>query len=303
MAITNTTYLGLNKPDYDAIADIEVLNDNADIIDEQFDGTHLVTKVNNVTPVGGAVNINIGVSSVNGMTGAVTITERSVKQLIDIIYPVGSYYETTNANFNPNTAWAGTTWQRITDGRALIAGGGSSGYTVGSNYGEKTHTITSSELPTHNHTASTGAAGSHNHGGDTGNAGAHNHGGSTGTAGAHKHDRGNMNITGTFFGDNIGSSYNTGAFSYTGSSVTPGIVDNDDAPSRVVDFDASKTWTGETGSNGSHSHSISQQAAHHHSIPTQANHTHTVTVNNSGNSVAMSLVQPSAAVARWLRTA
>ena len=87
MAITNTTYLGLNKPDYDAIADIEVLNDNADIIDEQFDGTHLVTKVNNVTPVGGAVNINIGVSSVNGMTGAVTITERSVKQLIDIIYP------------------------------------------------------------------------------------------------------------------------------------------------------------------------------------------------------------------------
>lgn len=262
MAITNTTYLGLNKPDYDAIADIEVLNDNADIIDEQFDGTHLVTKVNNVTPVGGAVNINIGVSSVNGMTGAVTITERSVKQLIDIIYPIGSYYETTNANFNPNTAWSGTTWQRISDGRALIAGGGSSGYTVGSTYGEKTHKITTSEMPSHNHSASTAANG------------------------AHTHERGSMNITGTFGGDDSGSvgGKETGAF-YHVSNYThnPGIVDENGYQNGVWGFDAKRTWTGETTS-----------------APT---HTHTVTVSSTGGSTAMSLVQPSQAVARWLRTA
>ena len=35
MAISKTTYLELNKPDYDAIADIEVLNDNADILSEE----------------------------------------------------------------------------------------------------------------------------------------------------------------------------------------------------------------------------------------------------------------------------
>ena len=50
MAISKTTYLELNKPDYDAIADIEVLNDNADIIDAMFDGTHLVETVNGVAP-------------------------------------------------------------------------------------------------------------------------------------------------------------------------------------------------------------------------------------------------------------
>ena len=42
--------------------------------------------VNGVTPTGGAVTIDLGVTSVNGQTGDVTITERSVKQLIDIIY-------------------------------------------------------------------------------------------------------------------------------------------------------------------------------------------------------------------------
>lgn len=282
MAITQTTYLELNKPDYDAIADIDVLNSNADIIDAMFDGTHLVESVNGETPVGGAVTIDLGVTSVNGQTGAVTITERSVKQLIDIIYPVGSFYETTNISFNPNTAWTGTTWVKITDGRVLIAGGGD--YNVGTNYGEKTHKITTSEMPQHNHTATTG------------NAGAHNHGGSTSTDGAHIHKRGTMNITGTFGGDDSGSvgGKETGAF-YHVSNYThnPGIVDENGYQNGVWGFDASRNWTGATESKGDHSHTISQQAAHNHSV----------SVGNAGNGVAMSLVQPSMAVARWKRTA
>lgn len=281
MAITNTTYLGLNKPDYDAIADIEVLNDNADIIDEQFDGTHLVTKVNNVTPVDGAVNINIGVSSVNGMTGAVTITERSVKQLIDIIYPVGSYYETTNTSFNPNTAWTGTTWTRVTDGRALIAGGGSSGYTIGQTYGEKTHKITTSEMPTHKHTASSESNG------------AHTHSASTENVKNHTHEPGSFNITGTFRGVDQSTS---GAFSrlteedgylHFGGGQYKDVAN--------IQFNASKTWTGTTAAAGAHNHDVT--------IARNGDHSHIITVNNSGNSTAMSLVQPSQAVARWLRTA
>ena len=264
MAISKTTYLELNKPDYDAIADIEVLNDNADIIDSMFDGTHLVESVNGETPVGGAVTIDLGVTSVNGQTGDVTVTERSIKQLIDIIYPIGTYYETTNASFNPNTAWAGTTWTKITDGRVLIAGGGD--YTVGTNYGEKTHKITTAEMPQHKHSAAVS------------------------TASGHKHEPGTMNIKGTFSGvgnANTGEPATlTGAFYRVNSSTHPtqGVViansgDRDD----YFGFDASRNWTGETASAGSH--------------------THTVTIGNTGSSTAMSLVQPSKAVARWLRTA
>lgn len=42
------------------------------------------------------------------------------KLLLDVIYPVGSYYETSDTNFNPNNAWGGT-WQEDTKGRVLVA--------------------------------------------------------------------------------------------------------------------------------------------------------------------------------------
>ena len=271
MAISKTTYLELNKPDYDAIADIEVLNDNADIIDNMFDGTHLVETVNGVAPVGGEATIDLGVTSVNGQTGDVTITERSVKQLIDIIYPVGTYYETTNANCDPNVAWTGTTWQRITDGRVLIAGGGD--YSVGSNYGEKTHKITTAEMPAHNHSAST----------------ANN--------GAHTHARGTMNITGSITSNDHSGTYpevltnsdnisSVGALSVGNSVTVTGFESSghwDNAGYRTINFNAAAGWTGATTSNGTHNH--------------------TVSVSNTGSGTAMSLVQPSKAVARWLRTA
>ena len=256
MAISKTTYLELNKPDYDAVADIEVLNDNSDIIDEQFDGTHLVASVNGETPVGGAVTIDLGVTSVNGQTGDVTVTERSVKQLIDIIYPVGTYYETTDNTFNPNTAWAGTTWQKIADGRVLIAGGGD--YTVGSNYGEKTHKITIAEVPAHNHSASTA------------------------TNGAHTHKPGTMEITG--WHDAGDAEYQCGgAFTMSTRTTTHNQYVEGGSTNARVNFTASRNWSGETASNG--------------------NHNHNVTVGNSGSGTPMNIVQPSQAVARWLRTA
>ena len=294
MAISKTTYLELNKPDYDAVADIEVLNDNADIIDEKFDGTHLVESVNGVTPTGGAVTIDMGVTSVNGQTGAVTITERSVKQLIDIIYPVGTYYETTNTNFNPNSAWAGTTWQRITDGRVLIAGGGD--YTVGTNYGEKTHKITTSEMPVHNHSASAANNGAHTHGVS----------GTTGGAGRHSHTRGTMNITGNFngsqlydLGSGIVDPYADGAFGVGGSDGRLTVNSGGDYTQWGFNFDASRpgAWTGSTSVAANHTHSFSATTG------SAGAHAHTITVGNSGSGTAMSLVQPSKAVARWLRTA
>ncbi len=261
MAITTTTNLGLSKPDYDAVADVAVLNNNSDTIDAMFDGTHLVESVNGVAPVsGGAVTIDLGVTSVNGQTGAVTITERSVKQLIDIIYPVGTYYETTDTSFDPNVSWSGTTWTKITDGRVLIAGGGD--YTVGNNYGAKTHSITTSELPSHNHTATTASNGAHTH--TANSAGNHNH--------------------------------------WTMNDIHTASFDRQTAGANVGHTDI---YYGDDGRyNGGWKNAItSTGGAHTHSTTSAGAHTHAITVGKTGSGTAMSLVQPSKAVARWLRTA
>lgn len=42
------------------------------------------------------------------------------KLLLDVIFPVGSYYETSDTSFNPNTAWGGT-WVEDTKGRVTVA--------------------------------------------------------------------------------------------------------------------------------------------------------------------------------------
>ena len=45
----------------------------------------------------------------------------------EIVFPVGSYYETSDTSFNPNTAWGGT-WKLELAGMVHVSGG--TGYTV-----------------------------------------------------------------------------------------------------------------------------------------------------------------------------
>ena len=70
--------------------------------------------------------------------------------LIDFFYPIGSYYETSDANFDPNTAWGGT-WSLEASGQVHVSAG--TGYTIGSTGGEAEHTLTKEEsgLPQHKH--------------------------------------------------------------------------------------------------------------------------------------------------------
>lgn len=68
--------------------------------------------------------------------------------LIDVFYPVGSYYETSDTSFNPNTAWGGT-WSLEAEGMVHIGAG--SNYTAGDTGGEATHKLTVDEMPSHNH--------------------------------------------------------------------------------------------------------------------------------------------------------
>ena len=84
------------------------------------------------------------------------VKQRSVKDIIDIIYPVGSVYTTTGTQ-NPNQMWAGTTWERYAAGRVLmgagtyIENGVTYTYTNGATGGEVKHPLTVDEMPSHSH--------------------------------------------------------------------------------------------------------------------------------------------------------
>ena len=58
---------------------------------------------------------------------------------LDMIYPVGSYYETSDTTFNPNTAWGGT-WVEDDSGRVLVSKKSSGSMaTVGATGGSENH--------------------------------------------------------------------------------------------------------------------------------------------------------------------
>lgn len=71
-----------------------------------------------------------------------------MRALFDFIYPVGSYYETSDTTFDPNITWGGT-WSLETEGLVHIGAG--SNYTAGDTGGEATHKLTVDEMPSHNH--------------------------------------------------------------------------------------------------------------------------------------------------------
>lgn len=74
------------------------------------------------------------------------------KTIFDLVYPVGSIYETDNEGFDPNTSFGGT-WERI-KGKVIVGVDKKDGAfdTVGKTGGEKTHTLTIAEMPSHGHT-------------------------------------------------------------------------------------------------------------------------------------------------------
>lgn len=72
--------------------------------------------------------------------------------IMDLFYPVGTYYETSNVDFDPNVAWGGT-WVLDSQGKVTVSQDttDSDFATVGATFGEKTHTLTVDEMPSHNH--------------------------------------------------------------------------------------------------------------------------------------------------------
>ena len=70
-----------------------------------------------------------------------------VTNMVNLIYPVGSIYISTNST-NPNALFGVGTWEQV-QGRFLL--GQSSSYAAGSTGGEATHTLTEAEMPKHVH--------------------------------------------------------------------------------------------------------------------------------------------------------
>ena len=74
--------------------------------------------------------------------------ESDMSDMWETVYPVGSYYETSDASFDPNVTWGGT-WSLETAGQVHIGAG--TGYTIGTTGGAETVTLTTSQIPAHTH--------------------------------------------------------------------------------------------------------------------------------------------------------
>ena len=70
------------------------------------------------------------------------------KTILDIVYPVGSIYMTESDSFDPNISFIGQ-WEKIQD--RFLYGTGSENASSGSVGGEKSHTLTEDEIPSHRH--------------------------------------------------------------------------------------------------------------------------------------------------------
>ena len=158
------------------------------------------------------------------------------------IYPIGSIY-TSVVNTNPASLFGGV-WESIGD--RFLLGAGSS-YDGGQTGGESSHTLTTAEMPSHSH--------------------------STNSVGAHTHTRGTMDITGHV---RTYSSYNKGNTSFPANGTSGAFYwqtewDNDTTKAmgtsqnvssgtsdciRNIPFQASRSWTGATSSNGDHTHTV-----------------------------------------------
>lgn len=75
--------------------------------------------------------------------------------IFDIIFHIGYVIATTNTDFDPNKLFPWQTWERFAQGKTLVGVDESDDDFASAvlEGGEKTHTLTIAEMPSHNHTA------------------------------------------------------------------------------------------------------------------------------------------------------
>lgn len=86
------------------------------------------------------------------VVGAINEDHALIQGLGSQLYPVGSYYWTSDGDFDPNTSFGGT-WEKLDEGIVLTSAG--TNYPISSGTakdgGEASHTLTVNEMPYHQH--------------------------------------------------------------------------------------------------------------------------------------------------------
>ena len=96
------------------------------------------------------------------------VQQRTIKEVIDIVHPVGSIWETTTTD-DPNVLWTGTTWVKMDAGLVLVSAGTYTEngttytYNLGDKGGEVKHPLSIEEMASHSHKASCSVNGEHTH--------------------------------------------------------------------------------------------------------------------------------------------
>jgi microcystin-dependent protein len=148
----------------------------------------------------------------------------------------------------------------------VVVGHNGGSYNRGQTGGSATHTITTSEMPSHSHTGTTDSSGSHSHTGTTDSAGSHSH-----------------NYSDAYFAE-------SGGVQIGGHNVygTRAATDSDNRfRFRTADGNCSENIADSvipTSSAGSHSHNLT--------INSSTTHQHAFTTNTTGSGNAMNLMQP-----------
>lgn len=198
-------------------------------------------------------------SEVDNLIDSVDVPMDSI---LNTVYPVGSIYTSVNST-DPSTLFGGT-WERFGKGKVLVGvdEDDSDFSEANKTGGEKTHTLTTNEMPSHTHTQNshTHTIGSHTH-----SVPAHSHG-----LNSHTHS----------FSD-TSSSAGSHTHSVSGTAASNGSHSHNhsydlDAAAGGARYSVHRAYGGgygnnaTTSSNGAHTHSVSGTAA------SAGGHTHTV---------------------------
>lgn len=121
----------------------------------------LIKKVKNTIAIVAKVaqsltnNSETDVPSVKAVKNAITTIKNDV---LNTVYPIGAIYLSMNST-NPSSLFGGT-WKQIAQGRTLVGvnANDSDFSSSGKTGGEKTHTLTVDEMPSHRHNINFGAS-------------------------------------------------------------------------------------------------------------------------------------------------
>ena len=202
------------------------------------------------------------------------ILEEHTRKILLKSHPIGSI-EIRTDDINPGTIYGGV-WEEI-KGCFLFCR--SDNRPVGTVGGSESVVLNVDNLPAHSHGMAT--------------SGNHNHSATTSWNGDHNHNRGNMNITGSWWGHDVQSSFGgNGCFyvsQYGNWNDSGGNYQSNYG--RVMTFEAARNWSGVTNTTGGHNHT--------RGTTWNGNHTHDI--YNTGGNIAHENMPPYLSVCCWKR--